>query len=347
MKTKMIIMTLMLAAFSMFAKQTKTEFLTFSRSNFQLHNDTAAVKNVVQATVPIVYKGSITCEEITFDACNAEEECLTDEKLTIKLYMTMCQPCIDCRPCERIDGTNTGIYTATDVPAMSKATNAGAGKLTVWNLYTIEKFKKDDGTWSVAVVKLPLNAGGPTLTAWFFTGSSSGKAALVGSAEQAGGYKLAQFTGSKNNYTFKYQEGDLVETGDPAKPYEWTNISSTKSTAHIKSISSMSGTLHGYASNGTTMKTYGSKSLKLTRDGSLTKKFIERTFKTVKIFHDQGAWACIPSYTEYPQVASYCENVLTNDTANQDAFDKYLVDEVIAKSYKNCSISDRSSNCFK
>ena len=216
--------TTLMTIFCIFAASAgqKTTLL-FNRPQFQLRRADASYDGKPALTVPLVYAGALKLNEVYAEDCDEESYCFVrTAKTSYPMYMTMCQPCIDCYPCAQlaiqdgvqfIDGSLTG-------------ENAGPSAVTRWNLYFIDADKKAK---TVKVYKLPVIQGNPV----FFTGSSDKNGqAFAQYVESGASFALA---GKKNDYKFKYLNATLDSD------FTWNANGDGTATAYIKSVSKWQG----------------------------------------------------------------------------------------------------------
>lgn len=321
------------------ASKTTQSVLLFNRWQFQ-HAKAQAGITFDALTVPMVYKGSFDIEGwFVWDNDNdkiesMDNDCLVDDvKLNLPMYMTMCQPCIDCFPCTMLGTQQTQYQTPAEVASASPAV---VGDITRWNIYVVQSNKKQK--WAY-VWKLNVLDAAAANGAYFFTGAQKGKAVFQYSLNN-GSFFL---TGNKSDYTFKFYnaEFDFARIGS----WTWTNPVGNKATAYIKSVSSFEGDYAlaemwhqvseedyvGYQFEGT---------IKLNRDAALTKSFIDKAFSgSFTTYIGQGWEDCIPDTSVKPNYCEYQFNAWTEDendswldfeneswetAAVADNFDKYL-----------------------
>ena len=317
----------------------KSSSLLFNRPQFQTAEFTCATDAAkLQLTVPLVYKGSValtiealenagnenwnSCEDLDEETCKAtkttESHCCYDfdsEKKTLPIFMTICQPCIDCFPC-----TALPLYLSDEPVEFNEYYCAARpGAITKWNIYFIDQNKKAKET----TIK-KFNLLDDAYKATFFTGKRGATKGFM----YIGGYGDLFLAGKKSDYSFKYYEAYLTSS------FDWDNKGALKSqTAYVKSLASMTGstTISGDnseleadcdfvwdAEDGEVpVSSKIAASFKLTRDASLTKKAVTAVFSTV--FAKKGKnWEDCNVDTP----ASYCEEYFLAETG--DKFDDYL-----------------------
>ena len=329
----------------------KSTTLLFNRPQFQPHqytcdinvngvqgkNDEVLEVEKVLLTVPLVYKGSValTIDSLNNDGTEAWNICEIEDpdvakckvnkdkeihccykidttKLTVPVFMTICQPCIDCFPCYALEKEQSDVPIAfVDDKFYCEAQ---PGKITKWNLYYVFQNKK--AKWT-EIDKFNLLE--DDYNATFFTGKPSTKPGFM----YIGGYGDLFLTGKKSDYSFKYTVAYIDATGN------WEGAGKTKSeTAYIKSLAAMSGatTISGINAelNDNCVDPWDADvsekiaaSFKLTRDASLTKKAITATFSTVFAKAGKNWEDC-----DVDTPASYCEEYFMAEAG--DNFDDYL-----------------------
>ena len=241
----------------------------FNRTQFQWSSNPAKFDALVaaddnydvQLTVPFVYKGTVTLKgdwavepplETLSLSARQNAACLVSlKKTSCPAIMTLCQPCIDCYPCDVLDVEDK---SEDGLPKDTASDKAGVGKkytgikpandfgqpgwITIWNLYLVTEVNKKDK--EVTVIKINLlsddNKG------LFFTGAK-GKNIYVKASDADRTVQL-QLTGAKNDYKFKYYERYLTKDGS------WGDIDDDvkQSTAYIKSAKALNGTIY-YSNN--------------------------------------------------------------------------------------------------
>ncbi len=330
-----IAMTLALTA------SAKTGPLLFNRPQFQHHEYNCTMDYAkLLLTVPMVYKGTLNltedkltdngqetwerCDEADIANCktapkNFETHCcyiVDTNKNTVPIFMTICQPCIDCFPCTSLpkgDGTDK---TPVAFPGDLYSCQATPGWITKWNLYYVDVDKKNKTTDVYKVNLLDYEVE-------FFTGKAKKAEAFMFIAD----YGDLFLAGKKSDYTFKFQTGYLNDGLDWEQPAN-AKEAKKKYTAYIKSLNSISGSAsisggdvelnkncdESWEHNVSVNKNV---SFKLTRDASLTKKAITSCFTAelpAKVKNWEDCFDPIP--------ASYCEEYFLAD--EEDVFDAYL-----------------------
>ncbi|MBQ4481337.1 MAG: hypothetical protein II943_11955, partial [Victivallales bacterium] len=273
-----------------------------------------------------------------------------DYSKKLPLYMTLCQPCLDCYPCTVLGQYNGVTYLINDqgqADAVGFNKAAFVGKVTRWNLYLVDA-KKGKGGWAY-IYKYNLldkDVDDSTLVdSVFFTGGLK-KISQLKTKAQAGGKAYIQakgedfgslvMTGAKNDYKFKYTDAVL------GPDFEWYYTDNT-ATAYIKSVSKFDGLfcfsrMFGWDEDIENL--YGFQfcgEATLTRNASLTKAAIEATFgaeKTVSSKKIKNWEDC-----DDPAEAHYCEEYFFSTWGDQ--FDNYLLDKVYTeKSYNDVAYTD-------
>ncbi|MBQ7178263.1 MAG: hypothetical protein IJS08_12680 [Victivallales bacterium] len=283
----------------------------------------------VQVTVPMIYQGTIavktdwiyepTDASLTY-AARKTAKCLINPKATYPALMTLCQPCIDCYPCETLniedhsnDGApHPGIFAAAEngwAAVSDQNTIVGfPGFITIWNLYVITKVDKKEKQVEYFKVDL-IDATNATR---FFTGATKGNAYVKSQpADPAGGQINLQLTGSKNDYKFKYYTKYLANDGlwyaleyvvdkdDPANTGYYTSEEASlgsKQTAYIKSIKALNGSIYynklvgGNAWDAQLQVLDVAGTVKLTRNAALTGAAIKSTFGVVITKNNAKNW---------------------------------------------------------
>lgn len=281
----------------------------FNRTQFQWSSNPAKFDELVaanadydvQLTVPFVYKGKIAfkadwaaepaLEDLSMGARQSAKCLILNKKATLPAVMTLCQPCIDCYPCDVLDIEDK---SADGLPKDAASDKAGVGKkytgiapdnsfgqpgwITIWNLFIVVDVNKKDKEVTVAKINLLADDN----KGLFFTGSK-GKNVYVKAGDADGKVRL-QLTGAKSDYKFKYYERYLKVDGN------WGDIDDDvkTATAYIKSAKALNGTIYY---NNKYQDTYTADTtadqievldvagtVKLTRDASWTGKAIKGAF---------------------------------------------------------------------
>ena len=294
---KYVMLLALVASFTVFAGSTSA--ILFNRAQFQAHKATGDTP-AFMLTVPVIYKGSMTSNGVIID--NMADVCVDEEKGSYQLYMTMCQPCIDCYPCRMIQTEQSD--EALPMTAYGEAA-VDPGKITKWNFYVVREDKK---TKTVTIFKIDLT---DTEESVFFTGSAKDKAAVKGVNE-------ATFfaTGKKSDYKFTYLDAEITsEAGD------WAVTGKGKQTGYIKSVSSLAGVFNVALvdKDAETASNIQCK-LSLTRNASLMKTAFADVFGT-KVTPKGKKWE--DCAVETP--ASICEAYFSSEwNAADDGMDAYL-----------------------
>ena len=288
----------LVASFSVFAGGT-TSAILFNRGQFQAHKATTDTP-AYMLTVPIVYQGTMTSNAVLVD--DNAEVCVDEGKGTYQLYMTMCQPCIDCYPCRMISAESSDVALPMD--AYGEAA-IDPGKITKWNFYVVREDKKAK---TVTICKIDLI---DTDEAVFFTGSSKGKAAVAGTAEQS-----FVLTGKKSDFKFTYLDAVITsETGD------WEVTGNGKKIGYVKSVSAFTGDfMYKVVDKDQELASKVICKLSLSRSASLTKGAFANVFST-KISPKGKNWE--DCHVDTP--ASICEAYYTSEwDPENDGMDAYL-----------------------
>jgi len=286
----------------------------------------AADNQDVQLTVPLVYKGTVAFKSdwvLEPDAAEMEtiaqrgaQVCYGNTKKTMPAVMTICQPCMDCHPCDVFDlqASNvplTGLYDAA--PAYSGIadednTYGDIGKITRWDLYLVVRTYKEDGLKFADIAKINLAAN--ATESIFFTGSLKGNAYVWTSPAEG---LTANLVGKKDTYKFNFYHRLMLEDGS------WADLSGTKAvTAKITALKSLEGTVRYGKVGGFTGATKEDQiaiadiagTLKLTRDASWTGKAVKGAFGAPK-----GAKSTVwPDACEPPASAKSCEEYFAGET---------------------------------
>ena len=305
-------LALLMACACAFTASAKTSnSLLFSRAQFQPSKASAAG---VLLTVPLIYKGTVSAKVdalLALDDADATSVCLSTDKGTLPIFMTMCQPCIDCYPCENLAAQKSA--TPIDFAHYGTEATIADEKITSWYMYYIVADKKNK---TADIYRVDLTAGGN-----FYTGSDKTAAILTADG--------ARLSGKRSNYTFSYYDAELKKDG---ANYKWTKKGDKKTTAYIKSASSLTGTKDIYVENvilddDVYAKIYGTATYKLTRNASLTKQAVATAFSTTTISSGSKGWADC----SYDTPAASCEEYFADDVNGYNNFDYYLA----AKAYKN------------
>ena len=287
----------------------------FNRTQFQWSSNPTKFDELVaanadydvQLTVPFVYKGTVTLKadwavepalEDLAMSTRAGAKCLINQKANLPAIMTLCQPCIDCYPCDVLDVEDK---SGDGLPKDGASAKAGEGKkytgikpdnsfgqpgwITIWNLYLVTKVDKKNKEVTVQKINLLADEN----KGLFFTGAK-GKNVYVKAATDDKTFQL-QLSGAKSDYKFKYYERYLKTDGS------WGDIDDdvVSATAFIKSAKALNGTLYY---NNDFKATYTGDTtadqvevldvlgtVKLTRNATLTGKAIKGAFgsETAKI----------------------------------------------------------------
>lgn len=306
------ILTLIMALAMVVAASAATKTsIVFNKAQFQNGEE-----GTVALTVPMVYKGSLSFDGWFVDSDldgvdDPNKDCLVDDlKVKYDLFMTMCQPCLDCRPCTFLD--------SVDVDRDPAEFNAeGEAPITRWNLYVVRKYKEDHVNKAVAY-KVDLLDVDYDHFANFFTGAVK-KEAFVSYENDSDNVLMCQvLTGKKSDYKFSFYTAAYEDDG--AGNFAWTQPAGNKQTAYIKSIASMSGDfIMQCADDVEKDEALYVGTAKLTRNASLTKKAIDEVFGAQYTF-DKGNW----EDCHQPVNASICEEYFLGADDDEDAFDAYL-----------------------
>jgi uncharacterized protein YecT (DUF1311 family) len=209
-----------------------TSGILFNRPQFQTHRATEAGYSL---TVPMIYKGVMS-----FDGwymLDDAKECAVDSfRAKYDLYMTICQPCLDCNPCVALPLE----VSAANTPAAFTlfGADAVASPITRWDLYLIKAYRNDVTAYKINLMQ---NHEGT-----FFTGSNNKNAWISFGDAQADLFISQTLVGPKSNYVFAYMNGDFKDgvkdkNGNVIPGVIGVPTTSTKATAYIKSITSMQG----------------------------------------------------------------------------------------------------------
>lgn len=311
MKKLLVLFVAVAATISLSAKT----LYMFNRTQFQWSSAPAAFAALVatddnydvQLTAPFVYKGTVALKSdwaiepalgVLSMSARQKANCLISDKATLPAVMTLCQPCIDCYPCDVLDiADHSGDGLPQEGPVAEGKANVAytgisdanqlfgePGWITVWNLYIVSEVNKKLKTVEVAKINLLDDE----VKSVFFTGAK-GKNVYVKSANEARTYQL-QLTGAKSDYKFKYYERYLMKDGT------WGKDGSVKeATAYIKSAKALNGTIYfNNAFEETFTKTTNADeveildvagTVKLSRDSSWTGKAVKGAFgaETAKV----------------------------------------------------------------
>ena len=205
----------------------------------------------LQVTAPFVYKGTVALkgdwvvepdDQLLSKSGRQSAKCIIEPKVSWPAIMTLCQPCIDCYPCEVMQQDDTA--GAPHAPILPDADDSydgikedntwgKPGWITNWNLYVVYDIstKKDDKHAYIAKINL-LDGGFAT----FFTGPK-GKNLHARYGEASTYFVL---TGAKSAYTFEFYEKLLGVDGDW---YETSNTT-TKAKAEIMSAKALNGSIY-------------------------------------------------------------------------------------------------------
>lgn len=239
--------------------------LVFSRSQFQSHRTQNVGASAL--TVPLIYKGSPSFNGWT-QAREDEHTCEVDkQKNSFEIFMSICQPCIDCFPCEELPLFESGINTPATIDKIGN--DAEVNPITRWNLYIVKRQNTDVNIYKINLLD--------DKNAMFFTGSDSSR---NGTAYiqyfMNDDFKMSQnFAGKKNNFKFAYYESTYDHNLPDTEA--WVVNSKKKTTAYIKSISSMNGTF-ACSWESADKNSIQTGNLKLTRNASLTSDAVRNTF---------------------------------------------------------------------
>lgn len=276
--------------------------LLFNRAQFQPFFATEAGW---QLTVPFIYKGTLTYnginayddDRLTVEAeIKANEQgtlCEVDDfKKSLPLYMTICQPCIDCYPC-----TQLGKGTGSAVEFETFGSQAEVGTITVWNLYVLD---------GADVYKIDLLD--RTIASEFFTGAPKKEAFVMVDVKNF----FTTMTGKKSDYKFVYLNAEY-------DGQTW-NGRGGKQTAYIKSVTSFKGIVaeaRMFGENGAGLAGFQfTGTIKLTRNAALTKWAVNAAFGADVAVTGKNWEDC-----SVLNPASICEEVLSDDN---DSFDEKM-----------------------
>ena len=161
----------------------------FNKHQFQLsHKAETDYNGKPSLTFPLVYSGSV---QFTGWNINSQKAvCVDDEKFTPALYMTICQPCIDCFTCVPIQSEAMATPQEIVEPAVEP------NKITAWNLYVVVNYKegKVKKTYIRKVSLIDVGVG-------FFTGAAGQG---IGAVQYVGEKAQLLLSGKKSDYKFDY-----------------------------------------------------------------------------------------------------------------------------------------------
>ena len=328
----------------------------FNRAQFQWSSAPETVAAFadeydVQLTVPFVYKGTVSLkadwavepamEELAM-ATRQGAKCVINLKSNVPAVMTICQPCIDCYPCDVLDvadksadGTpQAGIKAKANIKYTGiKPDNkfGQPGWITIWNLYLVTEVNKKAKEVSVSKINLLADEN----KGLFFTGAK-GKNIYVKAASEDKSFQL-QLTGAKSDYKFKYYERLLTVDGD------WDNeVGNTEKTAYIKSAKALNGSIYfnnNYKDTYTADTTADqvevldvAGTVKLTRDSSWTGKAIKSAF-AAEIAKEAKNWDDCTVITDAATCEEYFYSVFEDDYfgAAYKKYDVEIVEETAAE----------------
>jgi hypothetical protein len=280
----------------------------------------------VQVTAPFVYKGTIALkgdwivepddQKLTKSA-RQNAKCIIEPKVSWPAIMTLCQPCIDCYPCEAMPQNATGGAALTPIlpdaddsyDGITETNTWGKpGSITNWTLYVGYDISTKKNHKVALFAKIDLLSDG---AAEFFTGPK-GKNLYVRYDELNSHFVL---TGAKSAYTFEFFERLLGKDG------EWQNTdnTATKAKAEIMSAKALNGTIYYTSVNpahdyGTDLVGNGmyeildlAGTVKLSRDNTLTKNAVTRSFG-VEASKVSSKW----SECMIDENAAFCEDYFAN-----------------------------------
>lgn len=315
MKKYIISLIIVFCAMSAFAGQKTT--LLFNRPQFQLRRADASYDGKPALTVPLVYAGDLRLNDVYAEDDSLEDGCFVQTSMaTYPMYMTMCQPCLDCYPCTQL-GVQDGVQL---IDGAATGENASPMAITRWNLYILDLDKKAK---KLDIYKLPIASSDPV----FFTGNSSSNGqAFAQYVEPTAGFAMA---GKKNDYKFKYLDATL------GADYSWKVNGNGTSTAYIKSVTKWEGlcinwlAFNDYGDTDPLFYGYHSAGvIKLTRNASLTNTMVKNAFSSV-VHTTSNNWEDCSLDTP----ASYCEALFTSEVG--DKMDEYLYN----MNYKRYSVN--------
>ncbi len=345
----------LIAAVAMSLTLSAAESNFFNRAQFQ--GIDSAEAGTYALTVPLVYKGSLSLEGWFVgdaDITRSNERCIVSEvESDLPLYMTICQPCIDCLPCTMLalkattDGAPAQFENVDEAAEDGEFVKDLRNPITVWNLYTVFK-EKWAGKEYVSIQKIDL-LDTEIFQANFFTGTSKGKAAA---GARSVSYNFLM-TGKKNDFKFKFLPATFAYGPDSVTHEDraiWTVAEGAKKdTAYIKSVKSFEGTFSvadfttGEAGvgkdedgNEVSWNDYAEAfqmvgNVKLSRNSSLSKDFVEEAFTATLIKAAEGkGWENCDQDEILP--AAYCEAIFAPG-ATYDLFDLYLIADEYEKYY--------------
>ena len=355
----------------------KSTALLFNRYQFQPAEYTCMMNYPkVLLTVPLVYKGTVAtqienlefndkqneqtdvwkrCDGgfiLTINAQNVITSCKPEDttkeyylcykvdqsKLSTPIFMTICQPCIDCFPCTTLP------LLASDVPTPFNASpaaegdyadimcNAMPGNITKWNIYYVLENLVYNGIANEKQLEIDkFNLLDQDYASAFFTGRKGAAPGII----YIDGYKLF-LTGKKSDYSFKYTEAFINANG--MWNYDEDAAKFVTGTAYVKSIAAMTGTALVSGQRDAFVAPTDKDGIpigiqwdggqepltqniianfKLTRDAALTKRAIEDTFRVTFAKKGKNWEDC-----NIAEDASYCEEYFTVEKG--DKFDEYL-----------------------
>jgi hypothetical protein len=296
MKKLFVLFVAVAATISSFAA---TKVVYFNRVQFQWSKYPATVAALddaynVELTVPFVYKGTVALKadwayepalETLSMPGRQNAKCLINAKSNLPAVMTLCQPCIDCYPCDVLDiadqsatgEVKDGIKDKANIKYTGIAPDnlfGQPGWITTWNLYLVTAVDKKNKL--ATIVKINLLADENKAT--FFTGAK-GKNMYV-KVKSENGLVQMQLTGAKSDYKFKFYENFLTAAG-------WDDdFAHVAQTAYIKSAKALNGTIYYNRYTPTDDTTADTQveildvagTVKLSRDASWTGKAINGAF---------------------------------------------------------------------
>jgi len=363
---------------------TAADTLFFNRYQFQpgkgtynTGTDAKYVKDLAALTVPFVYSGNLKLtgygaaddEWINYELTDGD--CFVGKNtLNVPIYMTICQPCLDCYPCTVL-GQEDEIRVLDNEAKVG--TQALVGSVTRWNLYLVEKWKDDDRKENVTLYKVNLMTTQNNVDSVFFTGrkgsgNDSNAFAQYRGVDNHGYTTNIAMMGKKNDYKFNYTVAKLQKNNPDDVDWVWEVVKSNgkevKETAYIKSPTKFDGVFCVAAMYGNfidhpivypqftapheptdynqiTKATYDQTvgvyygfqfcgEIKLTRNASMTKAAITGAFGVTKP-------KAVSNWEDCDEVipANYCEQYFKADPTVYDKMDEYLEDKVFKSYEKN------------
>jgi len=313
----------------------------FNRNQFQGYN---ATEGAYQLTVPFAYEGTISVSGYKANdndiftkegVIDGDADCVVASvRGNIPVFMTICQPCMDCYPCSELlqqkgEGDKPFVYAAVKDESIS-------GYITRWNLYLVNVDSKEKTADIYKFNLLNPQDAGEAKESVFYTGQKRENAYIQIKSDLGN----AVMVGKKADYTFRYYNAKLaVANGilnDDAQ--NWASIEKTLNTAYIKSVASFQGNYCLAQMLDTSLYTaeligapdyqlFGFQlcgTVNLNRNTSVTSQLLSDAYgvPAQQGASSSGNWEDCSTPTV--DDANYCEVVIKDSKTTDDNFDAWL-----------------------